>query len=130
MTKPGSTLTRFTEVMNIKIKRVYEKPAKDDGSRILVDRLWPRGLTKEKASIDLWLKEIAPSTELRKWFGHDPDKWDRFRGRYETEIRHQNDLIEILKEKAGQGTITLIYAARDEKHNEAQVLKQYLERKS
>ena len=70
--------------MNIKIKRVYEQPDKDDGLRVLVDRLWPRGLTKEKAGVDLWLKEIAPSTELRKWFGHDPDKWKRFRGRYET----------------------------------------------
>ncbi|MEP6947329.1 MAG: DUF488 domain-containing protein [Acidobacteriota bacterium] len=114
--------------MNIKIKRVYEKPAKDDGSRILVDRLWPRGLTKEKASVDLWLKDVAPTTELRKWFGHDPEKWDRFRGRYETEIRHNDDLIEILKGKANQGTITLIYAARDEKHNEALVLKRYLEK--
>ncbi len=116
--------------MNIKIKRVYEEPAKDDGNRILVDRLWPRGLTKEKASVDLWLKEIAPSTELRNWFGHDPERWDRFRGLYETEIRHKDDLIEMLKGKASQGTITLIYAARDEKHNEALVLKQYLESKS
>lgn len=114
--------------MNINIKRVYEKPVKDDGCRILVDRLWPRGLTKENTKVDLWLKEIAPSTELRKWFGHDPEKWDRFRGRYETELRHNDDLIKILKEKAGQGTITLIYASRDEKHNQARVLKQYLER--
>jgi uncharacterized protein YeaO (DUF488 family) len=114
--------------MNIKIKRVYEQPAKDDGRRILVDRLWPRGLTKGKASVDLWLKEIAPSTELRKWFGHDPDKWKRFRGRYETEIRHKDDLIKMLKRKAREGTITLIYAARDEKHNEALVLKQFLQR--
>jgi uncharacterized protein YeaO (DUF488 family) len=113
--------------MNIKIKRVYEPPGKDDGIRILVDRLWPRGLTKEKAGVDLWLKEIAPSTELRKWFGHDPDKWKRFRGRYETEIRHQDELIKMLRRKAREGTITLIYAARDEKHNEALVLKQFLE---
>lgn len=114
--------------MNIKIKRVYEQPAEDDGSRILVDRLWPRGLTKEKARVDLWLKEIAPSTELRKWFGHDPEKWDRFGGLYEKEIRHKDALMEILKGKASQGTITLIYAARDEKHNEAQVLKRFLEK--
>ena len=79
--------------MNIRIKRVYEEPHKDDGVRILVDRLWPRGLTKEKAAVDLWLKEIAPSTELRKWFGHDPDKWKSFRSRYETEIRHNDDLV-------------------------------------
>jgi uncharacterized protein YeaO (DUF488 family) len=107
---------------------VYEQPAKDDGRRILVDRLWPCGVTKEKASVDLWLKEIAPSTELRKWFGHDPDKWKRFRGRYETEIKHKDDLIKMLKRKAREGTITLIYAARDEKHNEALVLKQFLQR--
>ena len=114
--------------MNIKIKRVYEQPDKKDGERILVDRLWPRGLTKEKASLDLWLKEIAPSTELRKWFAHDPNKWKSFRGRYETEIRHNDDLIKVLKQKARQGTITLIYGARDEKHNEALVLKQFLEK--
>jgi uncharacterized protein YeaO (DUF488 family) len=114
--------------MNIRIKRAYERPAKDDGVRILVDGLWPRGLTKEKASVDLWLKEIAPSTELRKWFGHDPDKWKSFRGRYETEIRHKDYLVEVLKQKAKKGMITLLYGARDEKHNEALVLKQFLER--
>lgn len=114
--------------MNIKMKRVYEQPDKKDGERILVDRLWPRGLTKEKASVDLWLKEIAPSTELRKWFAHDPNKWKSFRGRYETEIRHNDDLIKVLKQKAREGTITLIYGARDEKHNEALVLKQFLEK--
>jgi len=114
--------------MNIKIKRAYEQPQKEDGLRILVDRLWPRGLTKEKASVDLWLKEIAPSTELRKWFAHDPGKWKSFRGRYQTEISHNHDLIKVLKEKAREGTITLIYGARDEKHNEALVLKQFLER--
>ena len=114
--------------MNIKIKRVYEQPDKKDGERILVDRLWPRGLTKEKAGVALWLKEIAPSTELRKWFAHDPNKWKSFRGRYETEIRHNDDLIKVLKQKARQGTITLIYGARDEKHNEALVLKQFLEK--
>jgi len=109
---------------------VYEEPADGDGSRILVDRLWPRGLTKEKAHVDLWLKEIAPSTELRKWFGHEPEKWKMFRGRYETELRHNDHLIEMLKKKARLGTITLLYGARDEKHNEALVLKQFLERKS
>jgi len=114
--------------MNIRIKRVYEEPDKDDGVRILVDRLWPRGLTKEKARVDLWLKEIAPSTELRKWFDHDPKKWKNFRGRYETEIRHKDDLIKVLNQKAREGTITLIYGARDEKHNEALVLKHILEK--
>ena len=112
--------------MKIKVKRVYEQPDKDDGVRILVDRLWPRGLTKEKAAVDLWLKEIAPSTELRKWFGHDPAKWSSFRGRYETELRHNDALIELLKQKAREGTVTLVYGARDQKHNEALVLKQFL----
>ena len=114
--------------MNINIKRVYEQPDKKDGERILVDRLWPRGLTKQKAGVDLWLKEIAPSSELRTWFDHDPEKWKSFRGRYETEIRHKNDLIELLIQKASEGTITLVYGARDQKHNEALVLKQFLER--
>jgi uncharacterized protein YeaO (DUF488 family) len=114
--------------MNVKIKRVYEPPLSDDGSRILVDRLWPRGLTKEKAHVDLWLKEVAPSTELRQWFGHDPAKWKSFRGRYETEIRNNDNLIRELKEIAKKDTVTLLYGARDEKHNEALVLKQFLER--
>jgi len=115
--------------MAIKIKRVYEPSTDSDGSRILVDRLWPRGLTKEKAHVEEWLKDIAPSTELRKWFGHDPAKWKKFRGRYETELRHNDDLVETLKTKARDGTVTLLYAARDEKHNEALVLKQFLERR-
>ena len=112
--------------MKIKIKRVYEQPDKDDGMRILVDRLWPRGLTQEKAAVALWLKELAPSTELRKWFGHDPEKWRSFRRRYETELRHNDDLIKLLKQKAREGTVTLVYGARDQKHNEALVLKQFL----
>ena len=112
--------------MNIKIKRVYKPPSKDDGTRILVDRLWPRGVSKEKAKIDLWLKEIAPTTELRKWFGHDPEKWQRFRGRYNTELRHNDEAVKALKAIAQQGPITLVYAARDERHNEAVVLRQFL----
>ena len=114
--------------MTIKIKRVYEQPSDSDGSRILVDRLWPRGLTKEKASVDLWLKEIAPSTELRKWYGHDPAKWKRFQERYKTELRHKDDLIKILTDKAKKGMVTLIYAASDDKQNKASVLMQVLER--
>jgi len=114
--------------MNITIKRVYEHPEKDDGMRILVDRLWPRGLTKKKACVDLWLKDIAPSTELRKWFAHDPEKWRRFRARYQTEIRNNHVLIKVIKQKAREGRITLIYGARDEEHNEALVLKQFLEK--
>lgn len=112
----------------IKLKRVYEKPEKSDGTRILVDRLWPRGLTKEKAAVDLWLKEIAPSTELRKWFGHDPKKWRSFRSRYETELKQHGDELKLIKEKAKSGTVTLLYGARDQEHNEAIVLKELLAR--
>ena len=110
--------------MKINLKRVYEKPTKDDGIRVLVDRLWPRGLTKQKAKIDLWLKDIAPSTELRKWFGHDPEKWKEFRKRYQKELKENKDQIEILKEQQKKGTVTLVYAARDQEHNEAIVLKE------
>ncbi len=110
----------------MKIKRVYEEPSRDDGMRILVDRLWPRGLTKEKASIDLWLKEIAPSTGLRKWFGHDPDKWKEFIKRYHQELRNNKEQVSLLKEKIKKGTVTLVYGAKDEKHNEALVLKEWL----
>jgi uncharacterized protein YeaO (DUF488 family) len=112
--------------MNVKLKRAYEKPDEADGTRILVDRLWPRGLTKRKASIDLWLKEIAPSTELRKWFGHDPKKWRSFRGRYQTELKHHADQLKLLKSKVKKGPVTLVYGARDQEHNEAVVLKQFL----
>jgi len=113
--------------MNIKLKRAYEKPDKSDGKRILVDRLWPRGLTKAKADIDLWLKEIAPSTELRKWFAHDPAKWEEFRRRYQAELKQNPDQVELLRNKTLEGTVTLIYGARDQEHNEAVVLKTVLE---
>ena len=112
----------------IKLKRAYEKPAKDDGERILVERLWPRGVTRAQAKLDLWLKEIAPSTELRKWFGHDPDRWIEFRQRYRKELKQKADQIKLLRRKAREGTITLIYAARDEAHNGALVLKQFLQK--
>ena len=111
----------------IKLKRVYEKPSKVDGIRVLVERLWPRGLTKERASGDLWLKDVAPSTELRKWFGHDPAKWEQFRERYAAELKQNKDAVNLLKQKSKEGTITLVYAARDEKHNSAGALKEILE---
>ena len=110
--------------MKVKIKRVYENPDKEDGFRILVDRLWPRGLIKEKASIDLWLKDIAPSTELRKWFGHDPGKWEEFRERYRREIKTNGEQASLLKEHMKKGMVTLVYGAKDEEHNEALVLKE------
>ena len=110
--------------MTVKIKRVYEKPAKEDGIRILVDRLWPRGLTKRKASVDLWLKNIAPSTELRKWFGHDPAKWKEFRKRYHQELKKNKEQVSLLKNEMKKGIVTLVYGAKDEVHNEALVLKE------
>ena len=111
----------------IKLKRAYEKPSRDDGSRILVDRLWPRGLTKERAAVDLWLKEVAPSPELRKWFGHDPARWEQFQKRYWKELEQKEEAVQLLKQKVKQGTVTLVYAARDEEHNDAVALKRFLE---
>jgi len=111
--------------MNIKIKRVYEKPEKEDGYRILVDRLWPRGLTKEKANVNLWLKGIAPTTELRKWFGHEPAKWNNFKKKYVAELKENKEPVSVLKEKMKKGTVTLLYGAKDEEHNEALVLLHY-----
>jgi uncharacterized protein YeaO (DUF488 family) len=112
--------------MQVKIKRAYEPADDSDGTRILVDRLWPRGLTKQKARIDLWLKDIAPSTELRIWFGHDPSKWLEFESRYCNELNKKGDQISLLRQQASSGKITLIYAAKDEKHNEAIVLRKIL----
>jgi uncharacterized protein YeaO (DUF488 family) len=107
---------------SVQIKRAYAEPSKEDGRRILVDRLWPRGLAKEKARVDLWLKEVAPSTELRKWFGHDPEKWPEFRSRYKAELKTHAEALALLRQEAKEGPITLLYGARDEKHNQAVVL--------
>lgn len=112
---------------SIKVKRVYDDPSAEDGIRILVDRLWPRGLKKEAARLDDWLKEIAPSNELRKWFGHDPDRWEEFKARYFHELERQNEAINKIREKASSSTITLLFAARDETHNNAVALREYLE---
>ena len=111
---------------NVKLKRAYESPSVDDGTRILVDRLWPRGLSKQKAAIDRWMKEIAPSTELRKWFGHDPKRWKEFRRRYVAELRQHPTLLAELRSLARHGTITLVYSAHDETHNDAIVLRDVL----
>lgn len=111
-----------------KIKRAYDKPVKDDGVRVLVDRIWPRGLSKESARIDLWLREIAPSTGLRKWFRHDPSKWSTFKARYEKELDSKSTLIDDLLElERTHGVVTLVYGARDTEHNNAVVLKEYIE---
>jgi uncharacterized protein YeaO (DUF488 family) len=111
--------------LNVRIKRDYEQPAAGDGTRVLVDRLWPRGLTKERAHIDLWLNEVAPSTELRRWYGHDPMKFAEFRQRYLEQLREDpgRSAIERLRALALQGPITLLFAARDVEHSEAAVLR-------
>jgi len=113
---------------NIQLKRVYEPSSKEDGVRILVDRLWPRGLTKKKAAVDLWLKDIAPTTELRKWFGHDPARWKEFQLRYRKELRADKEAVNLLKQKSKEGTVTLVYGAKDHEHNEALVLQKMLDR--
>lgn len=111
----------------IKIKRIYDAPHKDDGYRILVDRIWPRGLTKDAAKVDLWLKDIAPSTELRKWFNHEPEKWKPFQEKYQHELRGKDELVQQLHQlQKTPRSVTLLYAAKDEKHNQAVVLKNYL----
>ena len=111
---------------SIQIKRAYEEPHREDGTRILVDRLWPRGLTKEKARVDLWLKDVAPSTELRKWFAHDPARWAEFRSRYLDELKRNKEELSRLRREAAKGTITLVYGAKDQQHNEAVILQRVL----
>jgi uncharacterized protein YeaO (DUF488 family) len=115
--------------MRIAIKRAYEPAADSDGRRILVDRLWPRGLSKEKAGVDLWLKEIAPSSGLRKWFGHDPKRWSEFQHRYRSELDSNGEALQSLKDAVGKGPATLLYGARDEQHNHAVVLRDLLHKR-
>ena len=110
----------------VKIKRAYEGPASDDGTRVLVDRLWPRGLKKTDVAIDHWAKELAPSTELRKWFAHDPARWEEFRRRYSEEIREHCEEFNRLRDLARKGPLTLVYAAHDENYNDAVVLREIL----
>ena len=112
--------------MDIKLKRVYDKPDASDGIRILVDRLWPRGLTKEKAKIDIWAKEVAPSNELRKWFHHEVGNWDEFIKRYHKELAANNSAVVELKKKIGQHSVTFVFGAKDTVHNNASVLRDYL----
>jgi uncharacterized protein YeaO (DUF488 family) len=112
----------------IKLKRAYEAAPKDDGLRILVERLWPRGVSKQKAQIDLWLKDLAPSTELRQWYGHDPARWPQFRKRYWAELKGQGDLLALLKYVAQERAVTFVYAASDEGRNSAVALKGLRER--
>jgi len=113
----------------IQIKRVYVEYSETDGYRILVDRLWPRGLSKEKAHIDEWLKEIAPTDELRKWFNHDPERYPEFKQRYEKELKDHADLLDQIRTKAAHHRVTLLYGAHDEAHNQAKVLAEVLAKK-
>ncbi|NLI73537.1 MAG: DUF488 family protein [Euryarchaeota archaeon] len=111
----------------IKIKRAYDEPSSSDGTRVLVERLWPRGVSKEDAAIDHWCKDIAPSTELRKWYSHDPDKWDEFKKRYKQEL--DKDLLKSLKSLSRKGDLTLVFASRDAERSSAAVLLEMLQHK-
>ncbi len=116
--------------MEIRLKRAYENPGDEDGVRILVDRVWPRGVKKEDLRLEGWMKEIAPSTELRRWFGHDPQKWEEFRRRYFAELGGHGELVDELRGRAARGRITLVYGAKDERFNQAAALKEYMEKES
>ena len=112
----------------VKIKRVYDKVSPDDGRRILVDRLWPRGIKKENAAINEWLKDIAPSTDLRKWYSHDPVKWGVFKKRYKIELKDKMGIIDRLRQESKKGTITLLFSAKATELNNAAALKEFIER--
>ena len=115
--------------MTIDVKRAYDPPAKGDGYRVLVDRIWPRGIAKNDLQIDDWQKDLAPSANLRKWFGHDPGKWDAFKESYARELEERSEALEELVEKAGAGSVTLVFGAKDTEHNNAVALKENLERR-
>ncbi len=114
--------------MDIRLKRAYEPASPSDGDRVLIDRLWPRGVSKEQAKLDEWEKELAPSTELRKWFGHEPSRFDEFRRRYIDQLRGERSRLSALRRRAREGTLTLVYSAHDEEHNDAVVLADVLRR--
>ena len=119
--------TEFPAAADVVIKGVRDEPSHEDGRRVLVDRLWPRGMRKEDAPFQLWIKDAAPSSELRHWFGHDPERWQEFRKKYETELSANLSALQPLLDIARQGTLTLLYAAHDETHNNAVVLAEYLQ---
>ena len=116
--------------MPISLKRVYEPPSRSDGCRILVERLWPRGLSKQEARIDVWPKEAAPSTELRRWFNHEPDKWADFKPRYFKELRARQETVQPILERVRAGQVTFVFASRESRFNNAAALKEYVERKT
>ncbi len=121
-------MSRPTSQSDVRLKRAYAPPSPEDGFRVLVDRLWPRGLRKSDAAIDRWMKDIAPTTDLRRWFGHDPSRWDEFCRRYKAELSHHAEILKELQALAQTGRLTLVFAARDELHNEAIVLRDLLTR--
>ena len=125
----GSASHVMENLSMIKIKRIYDSHREEDGVRILVDRLWPRGLTKEKAKVDLWLKEIAPSDKLRKWYAHDPQKWIEFKRKYFKELELKKELVNLIANREKDGYITLLYGAKEEKFNNAVALREYIEMK-
>jgi uncharacterized protein YeaO (DUF488 family) len=113
--------------MAIQLKRAYDKPQKTDGRRVLIDRVWPRGVRKEDLMLDEWLKDLAPSTELRKWFGHDPERWEEFKRRYFQELDAHPDEIRVLRKKMREGPLTIVFGSKEERFNNAVALKEYLE---
>lgn len=119
-------MTKRIVAANVMLKRAYDPATATDGTRVLVDRLWPRGVSKENAALDQWMKEVAPSTELRQWFGHDPDRWNEFGRRYRTELHVNDELLQQLRALARKGQVTLVYSAHDEVHNDAVVLRKVL----
>lgn len=121
--------THAVPAAHVRLKRAYEPPSAEDGVRVLVDRLWPRGVSKAEAGIARWMKDIAPSAELRQWFGHDPERWPEFRRRYLAELRHHAPELEELRELARHDAVTLVFGARDEAHNDAVVLRELLLRR-
>ncbi len=125
--KPAHASKKRPGRLLIATKRVYDPPSPEDGFRILIDRLWPRGLTKEKARVDLWLKEIAPSDDLRKWFGHEPEKWPGFKKRYFDELKRHPELVETIIEKGRTGPVTILFGAKETRYNNAVALKEFIE---
>jgi uncharacterized protein YeaO (DUF488 family) len=119
----GASMSSKIPAYNVNVKRIYDPPAPSDGFRVLVDRLWPRGLSKDAAAFDEWMKDIAPSAELRRWFGHDPARWNEFRQRYAEEVGQHQDVLDDLRKRARHGPITFVYSARDETHNNAVALR-------
>lgn len=114
------------KVLDVRIKRAYRPPSSRDGARVLVDRVWPRGLTKSEAALERWMREVAPGTELRHWFGHDPARWEEFQRRYRAELKGKGALLNELRDIAREQPLTLVYSARDEEHNQAVVLRDIL----